>query len=188
LFPLHTVLFPGGPLPLRVFEQRYLDMISTCLKDDRTFGICLIKHGREVGKAASTVGMGVTAKVIDWEKTDDGLLGITVIGQQRFQINEVDIQASQLAVATVTLIETDENQTLPEDYEYMASLVKKLLLNAGGLYQDIEKNYMNAEWISCRLSELLPIELPEKQVLLELLNPLDRLEKIHNMLDGMEVV
>lgn len=188
LFPLYTVLFPGGPLPLRVFEQRYLEMISDCLKKDSAFGVCLIEHGREVGEAASTVNMGVTAKIIDWEKRDDGLLGITVMGQQRFEIESVDVMPSQLTVASVKLVDTDEQVAVPDMYRYMSSLVKQLLTHAGSIYQNIEKKYTSAEWVSCRLSELLPIDLMDKQALLEMNSSMERLEEIHKMLDGMDVI
>ena len=97
LFPLHTVLFPGGPLPLRIFEARYLDMVSQCLQEDSGFGVCMIRHGREVGEPASTENMGVVARIVDWHQRHDGLLGITAIGEQRFRIASVRIQDNQLA-------------------------------------------------------------------------------------------
>ena len=86
LFPLHTVLYPGGPLPLRIFEQRYLDMISRCLKSESLFGVLLIKNGNEAG-LAETWNVGTLAKIVDWYQGSDGLLGVTAIGQQRFRPN-----------------------------------------------------------------------------------------------------
>ena len=86
LFPLGTVLFPGGPLPLRIFEPRYLDMVSDCLRNDKAFGVCLIKDGREVGEPAQPFDVGTMAKIVDWDRTDDGLLAITALGTSRFRI------------------------------------------------------------------------------------------------------
>jgi len=89
LFPLHTVLFPGGPLPLRIFEARYLDMVSDCLKRDRGFGVVLIEQGREVGEAASCHEVGTLARIIDWDKRDHGLLEIICQGVNYSNFNSV---------------------------------------------------------------------------------------------------
>ena len=80
LFPLNTVLFPGGPLPLRIFEARYVDMISHCLKENASFGVLLIREGQEAGTPASTFEVGTLARIVDWYQGSDGLLGVTAIG------------------------------------------------------------------------------------------------------------
>ncbi|MGE0080373.1 MAG: LON peptidase substrate-binding domain-containing protein, partial [Thiohalomonadaceae bacterium] len=92
LFPLHTVLFPGGPLALRVFEPRYLDMIGRVVKDGGGFGICLIAQGEEIGEAAFTYDVGTLAHVSYWHMRADGMLGVTVVGDQRFRILERKVQ------------------------------------------------------------------------------------------------
>ncbi|HEC29537.1 MAG TPA: peptidase S16 [Gammaproteobacteria bacterium] len=187
LFPLHTVLYPGCPLPLRIFETRYLDMVSQCLKTESGFGVCLIDQGEEAGIVNSTVSTGVTAKIIDWDKRTDGLLGITVLGEERFRIASVRIEKSGLAVAKVELL-PDEQLILPEKYQSLASIVERLLANAGQQYSSLEAHFTDASWVSWRLAELLPMDLSDKQTLLEMGDPLDRLEHLHIMLEGMEVV
>src|SRR5512139_2924175 len=92
LFPLHTVLFPGGPLALRIFEPRYLDMISRVMKEERRFGICLIQEGEEVGDAAQPHTIGTLGRISYFNRRSDGLLGITVQGEQRFRILKTEIQ------------------------------------------------------------------------------------------------
>src|SRR3569833_51867 len=86
LFPLNTVLFPGGILPLRIFEPRYMEMVSVCMKEQSGIGVCLILSGKEVGEAATTNDVGTFVRIIDWDQRDDGMLGITVQGEQRFRV------------------------------------------------------------------------------------------------------
>lgn len=188
LFPLHTVLFPGGPLPLRIFEARYLDMVSQCLKTDSGFGVCMIEEGKEVGEPARTVNTGVLARIVDWDQRNDGLLGITVMGEQRFDIIDVTVQANRLSIATVELLEEHDNISLPERYLYLVRVLKKLMASAGDLYAGLSSQYQDAGWVSCRLVELLPIEMKQKQLFLEMDDPLERLEQIYQMLEGKQVV
>jgi len=98
LFPLDTVLFPGCILDLQLFEARYLDMISRCLKADHGFGVVRILQGLEVGPAATAfAGIGCEAVIRDWQQQPNGLLGIRVEGQRRFDIERTEVQADQLA-------------------------------------------------------------------------------------------
>ena len=108
LFPLNAVLFPGGPLSLRIFEPRYLDMVSHCLKTDSAFGVCLIQDGKEAGPAAVPHSIGTLARIIDWDKLPEGLLGIVVLGSHRFVIESTEIGNNQLVSGTV--------KVLPETY------------------------------------------------------------------------
>ena len=106
LFPLRTVLFPGGPLPLRIFETRYLDMIGRCMKDERGFGVLAIRDGTGTGSGAAEVHqVGTLASIVDWYQFDDGLLGITVIGQTRFMLHSVRQQPDGLNVGEVDFME-----------------------------------------------------------------------------------
>jgi len=188
IFPLYTVLFPGNPLPLRIFEARYLDMVSQCLKADSGFGVCLIREGSEVGPAANTVETGVLASIVDWHQRQDGLLGITVMGEQRFDVLSVKVQKNQLAIADVVMRKEPEGIALPEKYLVLVDVVKRLIEHAGQYYANLPVHFTDAGWVANRLSELLPIELHEKQQLLEMDDPLQRLEILFNRLEGMEVV
>lgn len=104
LFPLNTVLFPGGPLPLRIFEPRYLDMVARCVKNDSCFGVCLIEDGKEARDAAVPHSIGTLARIIDWDKLPDGMLGIVALGSDRFHIDSTDVESNQLIHGTVTLL------------------------------------------------------------------------------------
>ena len=100
LFPLSTVLFPGGPLPLRIFEARYLDMIGRCMKDESPFGVVLIREGAEVGQA-ETHDIGTLARIVDWYQGSDGLLGVTAVGEDRFQLLSTRKQADGLNIGAI---------------------------------------------------------------------------------------
>lgn len=188
LFPLHTVLFPGGPLPLRVFEPRYLQMISDCLRTDRCFGVCLISDGREVGEAATPHDTGTTARIVDWHQRHDGLLGISARGERRFRILSREVQRNQLTVAKVELLPEDSELEVPEKFLPLTDLLRRMLEQAGHHYADLPRRFGDAAWVGYRLSELLPLNLPSRQYLLEMEDPLARLEQLFGLLEGMEIL
>ena len=173
---------------MRIFEARYLDMVSQCLQHDSGFGVCLIRHGREVGESASTENMGVVARITDWHQRHDGLLGITTVGEQRFRIASVRVQDNQLAVARVELLGSDPSIELPDKYLPLVDMLMRLIESAGHHYASVPRHYADASWVSYRLVELLPIEMPRKQLFLEMDDPLARLEELYRMLEGMQVV
>jgi Lon protease-like protein len=167
LFPLNTVLFPGGPLPLRIFEPRYLDMISRCMKDDAPFGVLLIREGLEAGGPATTWQVGTLARVTDWYQGSDGLLGITAIGTERFKLESVDRQPDGLAIGTVSLVPTPPPAAVPAEHRHLKQLLDTVLDDLGRLYADLERRPDDAVWLAWRFVEILPIEAEEKQAILE---------------------
>ncbi|MEM7501352.1 MAG: LON peptidase substrate-binding domain-containing protein [Pseudomonadota bacterium] len=181
LFPLRTVLYPGGPLPLRIFEPRYLDMISRCMKSDAPFGVVLIREGNETGPA-TTYDVGTLAKITDWYQGSDGLLGITALGEQRFRLLDSERQSDGLNVGTVELLDSEAAAALPEEYEPMAQILAGVLGNLGRLYEPLEKNYQDAGWVGYRFAEILPIAPEEKQSCLEIDDPIERLRVVRSVL------
>ena len=186
LFPLNNVLFPGGVLPLRIFEPRYLEMISTCMKEGSGFGIVLILSGHEVGEAAKTYEVGSYARIIDWNLRDDGLLGISVQSEGRFRILSSKVQPNQLIHAEVELLEEPQALAFPKEYSAAIDLLRDIINKVGGHYAELEPRYDDPLWVSGRLAELLPIELLQKQHLLQMDDPLQRLERLCAMWDCME--
>lgn len=182
LFPLNTVLFPGGTLALRVFEPRYMRMISDCLKQDAPFGICLIRSGAEVGPAAEPFRIGTLARIIDWEQRIDGLLGITVRGERRFTIDRQHVDDQQLLHADVTLLAPAPAVQVRADFQPLADLLRRIVGQLGELYALDGDRYDDADWVGCRIAELLPLPLRDKQRLLEISDPMQRLELVHRML------
>lgn len=187
LFPLHAVLFPGGTLPLRIFEPRYLDMVSDCMKNQKGFGVCLIREGSEVGKAADTYEVGTLSDISYFNQQADGLLGITAQGRQRFKIISQQVQTNQLTLAEVVLLENEKSVTLPKEYARIADTLRKLLEQLDYPFIKMEKRYDDASWVSSRLAELLPIRLEQKQYFLQLDDPLQRLERLAALMDEMDI-
>ena len=166
LFPLNTVLFPGGPLPLRVFEPRYLDMISRCMKDDAAFGVLLIRDGQEVGPV-TTHEIGTLATIIDWYQGSDGLLGVTAIGTQRFRLLAARRQDDGLNVGEIELLAAPEPSPLPAEFSGLPHILESVMNDLGRLYENLERRFDDAVWVAHRFGEILPIGLEQKQLSLE---------------------
>lgn len=183
LFPLHTVLFPGGLLPLRIFEPRYLDMISACLKQGGGFGICLIREGKEVGEAARTYDIGTLVRIDYFEKRNDGLLGITVQGERRFRVLASTVTPHQLLTAEVELLAPEQPCAVPAECAPLAEMLRQVLAQLDYPYAKLAPHYDDATWLGARLIELMPFKLEVKQYLLQMDDPLARLERLGALLE-----
>ena len=179
VFALHTVLYPGGPLPLRVFEPRYVDMVSDRLRRDAPFIVALIRDGSEVGGGATTHSIGTLARIVDWHRQKDGLLGITVLGGRRVRVLGTETRPDRLCLAKAALLLAEEPASaMPEEHRGLEGLLRLLLERFESLYRHATPRFDDASWVGYRLSELLPIPLPRKQGLLEMEDPLLRLRLI----------
>jgi Lon protease-like protein len=186
LFPLQTVLFPEGPLPLRVFEARYLDMISDCLKRGASFGVCLIRNAREAGETAATHEVGTLARIADWHVGGDGLLGITAHGTDRFRVISVAVRRDRLAVADVELLEEGPQRPVPGRCRSLVDLLRRMFPASEPLYEGLPRRFGDARWVGWRLAELLPLRLPQKQYFLQITDPIQRLERLVDLVDGLD--
>ena len=178
LFPLNTVLFPGGPLSLRIFEPRYLDMVRRCLKDSSAFGVVLIIEGAEAAAAPVIATTGTSARLVDFDTLPDGLLGIVCVGERRFRVRSRALQSDGLNLGEVEYAPEEEQRPLPVELAHLAELLRELLPKLGGAYTHVEGRYADAGWVANRWAEILPLALPEKLELLELADPLARLAKV----------
>ncbi len=127
LFPLNTVLFPGGPIPLRIFEPRYLEMVSHCVKKQTPFGVCLLRAGQETETPAAPYEIGTLATIVDWHTLPDGLLGIVAEGGDRFTIKETKLQSNQLLTAEIALIPGEPLIDLPSKYAKLGHLLSEII-------------------------------------------------------------
>jgi len=186
IFPLNSVIFPGGVLPLRIFESRYLDMVKECSRNQSEFIISLIKDGSEVGNAAKHQNIGTACTIIDWETLPDGLLGVTAQGQSRVEIKSSQVQANQLLVADAEYLMEDDDITLPEKFEQWAHLISTIIEALGEPFSLQSQNLQSAHWVGARLTEYLPFELEQKQRILEIDHPLVRLENLQDVLKDIE--
>jgi len=180
LFPLNIVLFPEGRLPLRIFETRYIDMVRNCMRGNLNFGVVLIRDGSEVGPA-DTFDVGTTAKIVDFHQLTDGFLGLSCVGEQRFRILRRSRQTDGLNLAEVDWLIPEPVVPVPPRHEHLAELLKTVLPQLGEVYTGIAMRLDDAAWVGHRLTEILPIAAAEKQISLELDDPVERLDMLEPM-------
>lgn len=180
LFPLSTVLFPGGTLELRIFEPRYLAMVSRCLTQQTPFGVVAIKHGSEVG-AAETFMVGTLATIVDFRQQADGLLGLTVAGGGTFSIEVMRRARDGLYVGDVRMRDAPGSVPLAARHAALADLLHELLAR-GGRPPPADAAFGDAQWVSCRFAELLPLPIERRQDLLETADAGERLTAIEALL------
>lgn len=183
LFPLNTVLFPGGPLPLKIFEPRYLAMVSDCVQNDTPFGVLLIRKGTESG-LATTHEVGTLARITDWYQGSDGLLCIIAIGERRFRVISSFRETDGLNVGNVEIMPDEPAMPLPDEYRAMPGILTGVLDDFGRLYQSLERHMDDAAWVTSRFVEILPLDLEQKQECLESSDPAARLQLIQEVLDS----
>lgn len=184
LFPLRTVLYPGGPLSLRIFETRYIDMVSRCLKEGQGFGVCLIKEGGETGPA-EVHHTGTLARIRDWSQGQDGLLYILARGERRFRLHTRRVQADGLNLGETEWLPEEPAAAMPETRRELAEILRQIIRQVEGAYAELEPRYDDAGWVSNRLAELLPISLVQRQYLLELADPLKRVEILATLVQSL---
>lgn len=168
LFPLRTVLFPQGLLPLRIFETRYVDMIRRVMREGTGFGVVLIRAGGEVGAVDEVAQVGTLASVADFGQMPDGLLKIVARGEHRFRILARDRQADGLNLADVEWLEDPPETPLREDeFPELRSALSEALSELGEEYPVGERRIDDAAWFAGHMCQLLPVPAPVRQRLLE---------------------
>jgi len=183
LFPLGTVLFPGGPLPLRIFETRYIDLVRRCLRDGSGFGVVLIREGAEAGGPALTFDVGTYARIVDFSQQPDGLLGIRAAGERRFRILERRRARDGLNLADVEWLPQEPQLSLPAEFADLGPALEAILEQVGEPYAELERHMDDAAWVAGRLAEILPLPAVHKQHCLELDDPLERLRHLRPLFE-----
>ena len=184
LFPLQTVLVPGAALDLRIFERRYLDMVGECGRNGSGFGVCLILQGNEAGAPATPVAFGTEAVIEDFGNTPEGLLSLRVRGRRRFHVLRTRVRDTGLVVADIEWREDDASSPrLRPEHALLAELLRRILLQVDAGHIDPDPAlFEDAAWVGWRMAELLPLSMPQRQVLLQLDDPHARLQYL---LDGI---
>ena len=176
LFPLNAVLFPGGPLSLRIFERRYLDLVRDCARNGSGFGVCLILQGREAGEPAVPAAVGTFARIVDFYTLEDGLLGIRASGGARFRVERSRVRDNGLAHGEVQFWPDEPTVAVPPEYGLLATILERLLDKLKNPFERASLD--DASWVGFRLAEALPLENRERQHLLQMIDPLERLGRI----------
>ncbi len=187
VFPLNLVLLPGGVQSLQIFEPRYLDMVSRCLREDSGFVITLIREGDETHGIPDIYKTGVKVEIIDWGQGSNGLLNIVVKASCKVTIANPQVRPDQLMMADIELLETEDERKLPPEFASMSEMLGRILEELGPPYNN-EVRLDDAAWVAGRLVEFLPLKLERKQALLELEDPLTRLFMLRDDMLNLEII
>jgi Lon protease-like protein len=185
IFPLRTVLFPGGILPVKIFEPRYVDMATACIKDSSAFGVCLLTQGEEVappGSPQSFAAIGTEARIVRFDMPSQGILHVVCEGGARFKVQRHDVRRDNLAVGDVTALPAEAPVALADEYAPLVKLLEAIAARIGPDNFPAQPRYDDGNWVSYRLVELLPLPLAIKQSMLEVNDAAVRLTVLRNFL------
>jgi len=186
LFPLGTVLFPEGLLPLRIFERRYVDMVRRCLREETGFGVALIHEGAEVGPVGAIAAVGTLARIVDFGQLADGLLSIVARGVRRFRIVGGDVQKDGLHQADVEWLEDAPSRLAENEYTALRATLARVLADLGEDYPVRESRLEDALWVAGNLAQLLPAPASFRQRVLEVDDVRARLDMLESVLAGRD--
>lgn len=175
LFPLNTVVFPGGLLPLRIFEQRYFDMVKQAIADNTPFGICAICEGSEVGTPAIPYTVGTRVHITDWDMPQTGILHIETQAAERFVVRSTRTEPSGLLIGSVDAVSVEPAIAVPDELELAVEILRHIIDEYGDARFPAPHEFGNAVWVGYRLSEVLPLKRSIKQNLLEMNDSVVRL-------------
>jgi Lon protease-like protein len=191
LFPLGTVLFPGGLLPLQIFETRYLDMVKRCMRDGAPFGVVLLREGREVHGggdegAPGFAPVGTRARIVDFTQLPNGLLGVTARGEVRFRVESVTEQSDHLLVGEVRPLDEPEPLSVPAEYAALVDILRQLVEHPAVNRMELEVDWDDARSVGARLADLLPVSPAVRQKILETEDPVVRLAELERVVHAMQ--
>ncbi len=191
LFPLRSVLFPGGVLPLRIFEPRYVDMISRCMRAQEGFGVVLIRAGQEARLTSDAsqpdcFGVGTEAQIIDFNQADDGMLGIVVEGRRKFRVRDTREQTDHLLLGEVEFLPEETAGELLPEHDALVEVLRELTRHPLVQRLNLQVDFEEARSVSLRLAELLPIEPEIKQALLQMRWPKERLTELSRIVSKFQ--
>jgi Lon protease-like protein len=182
LFPLNTVVFPGGRLPLRIFEQRYLDLVKRSIADNTPFGICAIREGNEVGEPAVPCAIGTRVLITDWDMPQTGILHIDTLAQDRFVVRSHRAEPDGLLVGEVEPVSAEPAVAVPDELSLTVEVLQHIVKEYGTTHFPAPHAFDNAAWVGYRLSEVLPLTVSIKQKLLEMHDSVTRLQLLAEFL------
>ena len=189
IFPLQAVLYPGGLLPLRIFEVRYMDMAKECLRNKSAFGVCLIREGSEVGGPAVPEPVGTFATIADCDMEELGILKVRALGGERFRIVSSEANRAGLVLAEVERLAQDTGGG-PEapGFADCRELLAKMIVGIGRERFAEPMRFDDPSWVGFRLAEILPLRMDVKQKLLELTDAGLRLAVLHRFLRQQQLL
>ena len=188
IFPLGTVLFPGGLLPLKIFEVRYVEMAKDCLKEGTPFGVCLIREGAEVGAPAVPEPVGCLARIAECDVEELGILKVRAEGLERFRIVSSEVNRDGLVVGRVEDLHPEPQVGDAPGLAECAEFLRKVIAGIGAERFTQPYRFEDASWVGFRLAEILPLRMDVKQKLLELTDATLRLGILHKFLQQQKLL
>ena len=188
LFPLNSVLFPGCILTLQIFEQRYLRLIKTCLRDNHGFVVILISSGKEVGDAPETYSIGTHVEIIDWETLDNGLFGITIKATHRVRVTNPSVQDDGLMTGEIETLSSNEGSDSTDALQIadLVDILKQLEQHPYIEQQPMETDYTSTQDVCYKLSQLLPLDPLIKQSLLEIDSSAEKIDRLRDLINRLQ--
>lgn len=191
LFPLPLVVFPGGKLPLQIFETRYVDMVKRCLREGNGFGVIMITEGDQVlrdtqQQLPAVSHCGTYCTIVDFDELPNGMLGIIAEGQKKFVIRDQYEQIDRLMMGDVEFLADEEDADMPEDQEHLSSLLESLMSHEAVQSLGLSCDMTQAVDVGARLTELLPCPNHFKQRMLEMKDPLVRLTELDKLVERIQ--
>lgn len=196
VFPLRTVLFPGGRLPLQIFEPRYIDMVRDCSKEGTPFAVCLLLEGGDNPGERTLSAFGCLAGIVDFYTLDNGLLGITALGSRRIRLTATRVRDDGLILADYERLPEPPGGEPGPEHAVLVTLLRSLLEQAldqaaeesgEGAASIDERALRDSAWVSYRLAELLPLDLEQRQQMLEIGDPRERLNLLNEMVSALRL-
>ncbi|MFP6837912.1 MAG: LON peptidase substrate-binding domain-containing protein [Pseudomonadales bacterium] len=189
LFPLRVVLFDGGRLPLQIFETRYLDMVSHCMRTNSRFGVVLIRGVSSDARLnpdaeqPDIFEVGTDAEIVDFNQLSNGRLGIIVKGGRKFRVVSTREQSDHLLTGVVEYLPAEPVVAVGNEHEALVDILRELIKHPGVQKLGLEIDFADARSVGARLAELLPIEPEIKQSLLQLQLPRERLQELNRLVN-----
>lgn len=186
LFPLNSIILPKGRIPLQLFEPRYIDMLTRCLKEQQGFVVVLLQDGDEVGRKALFHDQGTYVRIIDFQQLDNGLLGITVEGDTKVRVVRNWQQEDGLHMGDAEALEPEQQVDIPDRHYELPAVLQALFRHPVVKDLGMDVDFEDAREVGWRLTELLPLDKSEKQQLAECQDPVERLDRLQALLDILE--
>ncbi|MEQ8485356.1 MAG: LON peptidase substrate-binding domain-containing protein [Pseudomonadales bacterium] len=190
LFPLNPVLFPGGRLPLQIFEPRYMDMVVRCMRESSPFGVVLIRSGSDArlvpdSQQPEIFDVGTEAHIVDFNQLSNGRLGIIVRGGRKFRVRSTREQADHLLLGDVEYLAEEPALAVGTEHQELVDILRELIKHPMIEKLGLDIRFDDARSVGWRLAELLPIEPEIKQSLLKLQWPRERLQELTRLVDKL---
>lgn len=175
LFPLSTVLFPTTSIPLRIFEPRYVDLISRCMRDNTGFGVVALASGDEIGPPGQTHEVGTIARIVDFDQGPDGLLNVVIVGKERFRILQTTTQSDNLLLGQIIQLDNVPQLSIPEEFHALSELFDEINSKVEITRLGAPSPSSAAE-LAYNLAQYLPLPVPTKMAVLEIDNAFELLQ------------